>query len=723
MKVRVKLFATLRKYMPAGTSGDTLTVELPDGAAARDAIATLGIPAAHARMIVSKDEQLEPTSPLQDGQEISLFPPLAGGARGAERGANGEERTMERGLGAAPPRASTATRERIQQLQARAARLREHALRATAEAGSGHPTSCLSAADIVAALFFDIMRYDPADPGNPNCDRFVLSKGHAAPLLYAAWAEAGALPVERLLTLRRIDSELEGHPTPHFAGTVAATGSLGQGLSVGVGVAWNAKQLDRRDQRVYVLLGDGEVAEGSVWEGAAIAAHYQLDNLVAVVDVNALGQSQRTMYGHDTSGYLARFSAFGWHAMAIDGHDMAAIVGALDEAVTLRGQPVAIVARTKKGQGVSTLADKDGWHGKALKKGAELEAAVAEVRAAAPAIALRPVTARGAARGAAAEAPGPMPAPQYASDDQVATREAYGTALAKLGSVNPLVTVIDADTKNSTFAERFLAAHPDRYLEGFIAEQNMVGAAVGLSAAGKIPFVSTFACFLTRAFDHIRMAAISRANLKLAGSHCGVSIGEDGPSQMGLEDIAMLRAVPHAAVLYPSDAVSTERLVEAMAQQRGMQYLRLTRPKSPILYRADEAFPIGGSKVLRSSARDQLTIVAAGVTLFEALKAHDQLAGTGIHVRVIDAYSIKPLDVDGIRSAARATGGRVLTVEDHYYEGGLGDAVLNALAAEPSSVTKLAVRDIPRSGKPEELLRLFGLDAAAIAAKAREIVG
>ena len=627
---------------------------------------------------------------------------------------------METAAGQAPAR-SNAAAERIQQLQARAARLREHSLRATSEAGSGHPTSCLSAADLVAALFFDVMRYDPADPGNQTCDRFVLSKGHAAPLMYAAWAEAGAMPVEHLLTLRRIDSELEGHPTPRFAGTVAATGSLGQGLSVGVGVAWNAKQVDHRDQRVYVLLGDGEMAEGSVWEAVEIAAYYQLDNLVAIVDVNALGQSQRTMYGHDTAGYAKRFESFGWHATAIDGHDMAAIVRALDESATVRKQPVAIIARTNKGQGVSTLADKDNWHGKALKKGAELDAAVAEVRAAAPQVTVRPVAARVERRVAPAAPAGAMPAPQYKADDKAATREAYGTALAKLGKVNPLVTVIDCDTKNSTFAERFLAAEPGRYLEGFIAEQNMVGAAVGLSACGKIPFVSTFACFLTRAFDHIRMAAISRANLKLAGSHCGVSIGEDGPSQMGLEDLAMMRAVPHAVVLYPSDAVATERLVEAAAQQRGIHYLRLTRPKTPILYRADEAFPIGGSKVLRSSPNDRLTIISAGVTLFEALKAHEQLAREGIAVRVIDAYSIRPLDADGIRAAAKATGGRVLTVEDHYDDGGLGDAVVNALVSEPVSVTKIAVRDIPRSGKPEELLRLFGLDAEAIAVKAREI--
>jgi transketolase len=611
---------------------------------------------------------------------------------------------------------------RIDQLRARAARLREHSLRATSESASGHPTSCLSAADLVAALFFDAMRYDPTDPGNPACDRFVLSKGHAAPLLYAAWAEAGAFPVEKLLTLRRIDSELEGHPTPHFAGTVAATGSLGQGLSVGVGHAWSARQLDHSAQRIYVLCGDGEMAEGSVWEAVALAAHAQLDNLVAIVDVNALGQSQRTMYGFDTAGYAARFGAFGWHPITIDGHDMAAIVAAFEEAEQVRGKPVAIIARTRKGQGVASLADKDNWHGKAVKKGPDLDAAVAEVRAAAPVVTLRPVERRGAARPAVAPPVAPMAAPAYRVDEQVATREAYGTALAKLGAVNPAVAVIDADTKNSTFAERFLQAHPQRYLEAYIAEQNMVGAAVGLSAAGKIPFVSSFACFLTRAYDQIRMAAISRANLKLAGSHCGISIGEDGPSQMGLEDLAMMRAIPHATVLYPADAVATERLVEAMAAARGIHYLRLTRPKAPILYGVDERFPIGGSKVLRQSSGDALTIVAAGVTLIEALGAHALLAKDGIAVRVIDAYSVKPIDVDGLRAAARATGGKVLVVEDHYPEGGLGDAVLNALSGEPATVTKVAVDDVPRSGKPVELLSLFGLDAASIAAKVKQLV-
>lgn len=610
----------------------------------------------------------------------------------------------------------------VKLLKERAARLREYSLRATSEAGSGHPTSCLSAADLVAALFFDCMRYDPADPGNRDCDQFILSKGHAAPLLYAAWAEAGAFPVDHLWTLRQFDSELEGHPTPRFAGTVAATGSLGQGLSVGVGVAWNAKALAQSDQRVFVLLGDGEMAEGSVWEAAALAAHQHLDNLVAIVDVNALGQSQRTMYGFDTASYVKRLESFGWDAVAIDGHDMNAVVDALAKATSQTGKPFGIVASTKKGEGVSFLADQDNWHGKPLKKGEQLEQALAEIRSREE-VQVKPFAASAPARGLGKPQTGVerMAPPSYAADDLVATREAYGTALGKLGDVNPRVVVIDADTKNSTFAERFLARHPERYLEAFIAEQNMIGTAVGLSACGKIPFVSSFACFLTRGFDQIRMAAISQANLKIAGSHCGVSIGEDGPSQMGLEDLAMMRAVPGAVVLYPSDAVATERLVEEMAGAEGIHYLRLTRPKVPVLYDEKEKFPVGGSKVLRSNRADVATIVAAGITVVEALKAYDLLREQGIHTRVIDAYSIRPLDGAGLLAAARATHNRLVTVEDHYADGGLGDAVLNAVAGEGVSISKLAVRQVARSGKAAELLHAAGIDADAIVAEIRRV--
>ena len=608
-------------------------------------------------------------------------------------------------------------------LQARAARLRADSLRATSEAGSGHPTSCMSAADIVSALFFHVMRYHPTDPAHPDNDRFVLSKGHAAPLLYAAWAEAGAFPAEHLLTLRKIDSELEGQPTPRFPGTLAATGSLGQGLSAGVGAALAAK-LDKLPFRTYVLMGDGETAEGSVWEAAALAAYYHLDNLVAIVDVNGMGQSQRTMYKFDVESYRARFAAFGWQAVAIDGHDMKAVLAAFEQAGQSKGQPFAIIAATKKGRGVSFLEDKDGWHGKPVKKGEDLDRALKEIAAPSfDALGVPPIGTPPASKRPAATASGPMPAPAYGRGEKVATREAYGTALAKLGGVLPNVVVLDGDTKNSTFAERFLQAHPERYFESFIAEQNMVSAAVGLAACGKIPFLSSFACFLTRGFDQLRMAAISQANIKCAGSHAGVSIGEDGPSQMGLEDLAMMRAIPGSVVLYPSDAVCTERLVAAVALQRGIHYLRLTRPKTPVLYGADEVFPIGGSKVLRSSDADVVTVVAAGVTLFETLKAYDELQAGGISIRVIDAYSVKPIDGEGILRAARATNGRIIVVEDHYFDGGLGDAVLNAVVGKGVDVQKLAVRDVPRSGKPEELIDAYGIGAGTIVAAVRGLAG
>ncbi|GIW41316.1 MAG: transketolase [Candidatus Binatia bacterium] len=607
------------------------------------------------------------------------------------------------------------------QIRVRAARLRVHCLRSTSEAGSGHPTSCLSAADLVAALFFHVMRYHPESPGHPDNDRFVLSKGHAAPLLYAAWAEAGAFDPEKLLTLRRFDSELEGHPTPRFPGAIAATGSLGQGLSIGVGLALAAKR-DGRPFRVYVLLGDGETAEGSVWEAVALGAYYGLDNLVAIVDVNGFGQSQRTMYGFDVDSYCARLRSFGWEAVGIDGHDPAQILGAFDLA-RRADRPFAIVAETRKGKGVSFLEDKEGWHGKALKKGEELERALRELEPEARRE-VPPVSPRRPEPWSPPPPSGdrPIPPPEYRTDDSVATREAYGSALVKLGAVRPEIVVLDADTKNSTFSERFLAAYPDRFFEEFIAEQNMVGTAVGLAACGKVPFLSTFACFLTRAFDHLRMAAISRANLKCAGSHCGVSIGEDGPSQMGLEDLAMMRALPGSTVFYPCDAVSTEKLVVLAASLPGISYLRLTRPKTPILYSASEEFSAGGSKVLRSGdGRDSLAVVTAGITVFEALRAFEILRDRGLSVRVIDAYSVKPIDAATLVRSGKECGGKILTVEDHYPEGGLGEAVLEAVGREGIRVHKLAVREIPRSGKPAELLHAYGIDHQAIVAAAERL--
>ncbi len=614
-----------------------------------------------------------------------------------------------------------ATQEVIN-LQTLARKLRIHSLRATAEAGSGHPTSCLSAADLVSALFFHTMRFDPKNAAHPNNDRFVLSKGHAAPVLYAALAEAGVWPVEQLLTLRNLTSDLEGHPTPRIPWVDAATGSLGQGLSVGVGLALNGKYLEKSDYRVYVLLGDGEIAEGSVWEAAALATHYRLDNLVGIIDVNGLGQSQRTMYNHDTTVYHNRFAAFGWHTVTVDGHDMPAIVAALDQARDVKDRPTMIVARTLKGKGVSFLEDREGWHGKPLKKGEELDKALSELPLNGSGTTVK-IAAPTGAQSRSSSMSVPFPAPEYKLGDKVATRSAYGTALAKLGTVNPNIVALDGDTKNSTFAEKFLAVHKDRYFESFIAEQNMVGAAVGLAACGKIPFVSTFAAFLTRAFDHMRMAAISGVAIKYAGSHCGVSIGEDGPSQMGLEDIAMMRAIPHSTVLYPSDAVSAERLVAAAANLKGTTYLRTSRPATPVLYANNEEFPVGGSKVLRSSTDDRMTIVAAGITLHEALSAYETLKAAGINVRVIDAYSVKPIDAQGLLAAAAQTRNTILVVEDHYYDGGLGDAVLNAVATHGIQVHKLAVTEVPRSGKPEELLDAYGISARRIVEKVKGLSG
>ncbi|MDD9973384.1 MAG: transketolase [Candidatus Poribacteria bacterium] len=610
-------------------------------------------------------------------------------------------------------------------LKQKATNLRIHSIVSTSEAGSGHPTTCLSAADIVSALFFHAMRYDTTNAQNPNNDRFILSKGHAAPLLYAAYAEAGIIPTEKLRTLRQIDSILEGHPTPRFEWTEVATGSLGQGLSLGLGMALNGKYLDASDYRVYVLLGDGETAEGGVWEAAALASHYELNNLIGIVDVNALGQSQRTMYTFDVDTYCRRFEAFGWQAIGIDGHDFDDILPALEQAKASTEKPTMIVAKTFKGKGVSFLENADNWHGKALAQGEELDKALAELgplsrdEVTSPLQIESPSATSVSENGSAVTECEP---PDYPPDEEVATRSGYGAGLAKLGSVNPDVVALDGDTKNSTYAEQFMELHPNRYFEMFIAEQNLVGAGIGLAKRGKIPFVSTFAAFLSRAYDQIRMSAISQANIKYAGSHCGVSIGEDGPSQMGLEDVAMFRAIPGAVVLYPSDAIAAERLVAEAAAHEGIVYLRTSRPKTAILYDAAESFPIGGCKVVRESSEDKVTVVAAGVALHEALKAHEILAQDGIAIRVIDLYSIKPIDAEALQKAASETNNTLITVEDHYPEGGLGDAVLEAVATKGIYVHKLAVTGMPRSGKPEELLEYHGISANAIAQKVKELM-
>jgi transketolase len=626
-------------------------------------------------------------------------------------------------------------RASLSELRELAQRLRRNCIRMTTEAGSGHPTSCLSAAELIAAVFFHALRYDVHMLHHPTNDRFILSKGHAAPLLYAVWAEAGAIPAEKLMTLRRVESELEGHPTPRFPWAEVATGSLGQGLSIGVGMALAGKYLDQLDYRVYVLLGDGETAEGAVWEAVALAAYYRLNNLIALVDVNRLGQSQATMYGHDLASYERRFRAFGWHTIVVDGHDLEAIIHALDQARQSETQPVAILAQTVKGKGVSFLEDREGWHGKPLKRGEETERALRDLGIPEgwpldkiePPVGFEllspPPLPDGRYTVEAVTSREPWPLPTYRIGDLVATREAYGTGLVRAGRMNPRIVALDGDTKNSTFSEKFQQAYPHRFFEKFIAEQNMVGAAIGLAARGYVPFASTFACFLTRAFDQIRMAGISRANIKLCGSHAGVSIGEDGPSQMGLEDLAMMRAVPGSVVLYPSDAVSTERAVELAATHPGIVYIRTTRPKTPVLYPNDEEFAIGRCKILRQDARDRLTIVAAGITLHEALRAYEELKGHGLFVRVVDLFSVKPLDRETLRRAARETGGTLLTVEDHYPEGGLGDAIASALSEEGVRVVKLAVNDLPRSGKPEELLDRYGISARRIVHRVRELVG
>ena len=597
-----------------------------------------------------------------------------------------------------------------------------YSMMSTTAAGSGHPTSCMSAAQLVAGVFFYAMKFDPKNANSNDDDRFVLSKGHAAPLLYSALAEAGVFPVSRVMTLREFSSELEGHPTPKIHGVDAATGSLGQGLSVGAGLAIGAR-MDKSPTRVYVLTGDGELAEGQIWEAAAFAAHYNLDNLTVICDINRLGQSEPTMYQHDMNRYRLKWESEGFDTQVIDGHDVAAVLAALDKAKATKGKPQAIIARTIKGHGFSQVADKLNWHGKPFSK-EQLAAAIAELGGG-PTV--PPDPGKSYERKPLPTPPDfPAPAaPDYAADAKVATREAYGFALKRVGAVNKQLVALSGDVKNSTFSETFQDAEPDHFWQGYIAEQNLVSVAVGLQARGKVPFADTFACFLSRAYDNVRMAAISRANINLCGSHCGVSIGEDGPSQMALEDIAMFRAIHGSGVFYPADAVSTERLVDTMARRVGINYLRTSRPKFPILYSKDEKFPIPGFKVLRKSDQDKVTVIGAAVTLHEALKAADELKKAGTAIRVIDLYCVKPIDGKAIAAEIAATGGKLITVEDHWPEGGIGEAVLSSLAAVGAAPTKfklMAVNAMPHSGKPEELVDAFGISARDIITEVKAIL-
>ncbi|MFG2342656.1 transketolase [Streptomyces phaeochromogenes] len=597
--------------------------------------------------------------------------------------------------------------------------LRVDSVRAAAAAGSGHPTSSMSAADLLAVLFANHLRYDFDRPAHPGNDRFVLSKGHASPLLYAAYKAAGAINDTELMTFRRLGSRLEGHPTPRRLPWVeTATGSLGQGLPVGVGIALSGKRLDRVGYRVWVLCGDSEMAEGSVWEAAEHAGYEHLDNLTAIVDVNRLGQRGPTRHGHDLDAYARRFHAFGWHTVEVDGHDVDEIDRAYREAVATVGQPTAIIARTLKGKGVASVQDREGLHGKPLPDADEAIAELGGVRDLRIEVRQPP-----AARMLHAVRAGHLELPRYEPGDEVATRNAYGQALAALGTARGDVVALDGEVSDSTRAEFFAKEHPDRFFECYIAEQQLVAAAVGLAARGWVPYVSTFAAFLTRAHDFVRMAAVSGAGINLVGSHAGVAIGQDGPSQMGLEDLAMFRAVHGSTVLYPCDGNQTAKLVAEMAGCEGVRYLRTSRGDMPVLYGPNEEFPVGGSKVLRASPQDRLTVVAAGVTVHEALKAADALAADGISVQVIDLYSVKPVDRRALREAAERTG-CLLTVEDHHEEGGLGDAVLDAfLDGRPvPRLVRLAVRTMPGSASPEEQLHAAGIDAESIAASAKLLV-
>ena len=599
-----------------------------------------------------------------------------------------------------------------------AQQLRVDSIRSSSAAASGHPTSSLSAADLMAVLMSKYLRYDFANPQNPANDHLIFSKGHASPLLYSMYKAAGVVSDDELLTFRKFGSRLQGHPTPVIPWVDVATGSLGQGLPIGVGIALAGKYLDKLPYHIWVLCGDSEMAEGSMWEAFDKASYYKLNNLVAILDMNRLGQRGPTELGWDSEAYMARAEAFGWHAIAIDGHNLDEIDRAYAEALQSSDKPVFIVAKTMKGRGVSFLENKDNWHGKAVEKD-QVQQAIQELGGE-RAITIQ-VQKPEAGKPAQMSAGGALKLPTYKIGEEVATRKAYGDALKALGAARPDVIGLDGEVSNSTYAEEFAKAYPDRFFEMFIAEQQMVAAAVGLSVRAYVPFASTFAAFFTRAYDFIRMAAISRSNIRLCGSHAGVSIGEDGPSQMALEDLAMMRAVHGSTVLYPSDANQTAQLVAAMANQQGISFLRTTRGKTPVIYEPNETFSVGGSKVVRQSEADQVTVVAAGITLHEALKAYDELQQSGIAVRVIDAYSVKPIDRRTLHEAAQTTAGRMVVVEDHWPEGGLGAAVLESFAADSSGdgamnlrLAHLAVKDMPGSGTPEELLDAAGISASHI---------
>lgn len=603
--------------------------------------------------------------------------------------------------------------------------IRYFILVSTTKAQSGHPTSSLSAADLLAVLFFEgFFRYNLPKPNDNNNDRLIFSKGHASPLFYSLWTVAGGISEEDLMSYRQFDSKLEGHPTMRFPFTEAPTGSLGQGLSIGEGLAISAKYLEGSSFKTFVLLGDSEMAEGSNWEAMQLASFYKLDNLIGILDVNRLGQRGETMYGYKIGEYEARIKAFGWRTIVIDGHDLNEISKAYKEALRVKDKPVMIIAKTVKGKGVSFLENKEGWHGKTLSK-EQLKLALDELGYVDKSVRgmikppLKTQIKNEKLRNKIYSSN--VKSLDYKADDMVATRKAYGNALVRFFPKYPEMVVLDAEVSNSTFSEIFKNRYPERFFEMFIAEQNMVGAAVGLSRRGYIPLISTFAAFFSRAHDQIRMAQYALSNVKFTGSHAGVSIGEDGASQMGLEDIGIFRSLLNNVVLYPSDAVSTEKLVEESLKHKGIVYIRTTRKEMPILYSSDENFPIGGSKVLKESREDVVTIVGAGITLHEALSAYNLLKKEGINSRVIDLYSIKPLDIATLAKALKDTK-ILITVEDHFYEGGLGEAVFSALSNHSGNIYHLAVGKMPKSGKPDELLEYEEINAGSIIKKVREVL-
>jgi len=615
--------------------------------------------------------------------------------------------------------------EQHSELQDLAHKLRIHSVKMTSASKSGHPTSCSSMAEIMSVLFYRVMRYSVKEPKHPSNDRFILSKGHAAPILYAAWAEAGLFPVSDLMSLRKIDSDLEGHPTPRLNFIDVATGSLGQGLSVACGMAYAGKHFDKASYRTYCLMGDGESMEGNIWEALNFAGFYKLNNLCAIIDVNRLGQSDPAPLEHDMDTYKRRLESFGFHAIVVDGHDILELCKAFDEAEKVLDKPTCIIAQTFKGKYFPDIENLMNWHGKAL--GDKAASVVKHVESLIKNPAVKP-----------SNIPAPIldspnvditgvslsDPPAYKLGDKLATRQAYGNALAKLARNNSRVVALDGDMKNSTFSQEMLKVDKNRFIECFICEQNMLGVGIGVACRDRsVAFASTFAAFLTRGFDNLRMGVISQTNLNVVGSHCGVSIGEDGPSQMALEDIAMFRSLPGCTVFYPSDAVSAERAVELAANTKGICFVRVSRPATPIIYNNQDKFSIGQARIVRRSDGDQVLVVAAGVTLVEAVKAADILAAKGINIRVMDPFTIKPLDTQAVVDNAAACGGRVITVEDHYPEGGIGDAVLSAVASSRNIVVrKLAVNDVPRSGPPADLLEMFGISANNIVTAVNDII-